>query len=208
MAGTYKVLSTWRKIRQKLFCPVCSQNEYKNVTKSDVKPKEKGTHRILALDQSTHANGWSIYDNQELINYGVHHCTLEKPLDRIIDISEWLTSMIYLWRPDEVGFEETNYNPKSNHNTFKLLSQLMGRLMLTAANHNCIVSTALISTWRAHWKIRGRSRRDKKKSAQYRVKEEFDISVNDDAAEAICIGKYLADTYQEEEKIVIGDWTM
>lgn len=204
----HKVITTWRKARKNFNCPVCQNNEYKTITDSDIIPKPKGAHRILALDQSSQINGWSVYDNLELVNYGVYNCSMEKPVDRMVDISEWLTSMIYLWNPDEVGFEETNYNPRSNHNTFKLLSQVMGRLMLTAAQHDRVVSTALISSWRAHWEIKGRSRADKKKSAQYRVKQEFDISVSDDEAEAICIGRYLATEYQEKGKIIIGDWTM
>lgn len=204
----HKVITTWRKARRSFDCPVCHNNEYKTVTNSDIKVKPKGVHRVLALDQSSQINGWSVYDDLELVNYGVYSCSMEKPIDRMVDISEWLTSMIYLWKPDEVGFEETNYNPKSNHNTFKLLSQVMGRLMLTAAQNECEVTTALISSWRAHWQIKGRSRADKKKSAQHRVKQEFDISVTDDEAEAICIGRYLATEYQDKGKTIIGDWSM
>lgn len=204
----HKVFSTWRKIRRKLSCPVCEQNTYKNVKKDDIKKKESGVYRILALDQSSTVSGWSVYDDQRLVGYGTYECTKNKHLDRIVNISEWLTSMIHLWQPDEVGVEETQYNQNSNHNTFKLLSQLMGALMLTAALQECNVSTALIASWRGHWEIKGRARADKKRSAQKRVKEKFDISVSNDEAEAICIGGYLADQYQEQDKVIIGEWSM
>lgn len=201
----HKVHSTWRKLRNKVECPVCMSNKYKQVNERPVR-KKAGVHRVLAIDQSSRANGYSVFDDTELVTYGVYECTKDTPLERIVDISEWLINMIHLWKPDEVGFEETQYNSRTNHNVFKLLSQVMGACMLTAAREETNVRTVLIATWRHHCGVKGRSRVDQKRSAQFLVKEWYDISVTDDESDAICLGKYFSETYKQKEEVIIGEW--
>lgn len=201
----HKVTNTWKGLRNKVSCPVCNSNKYIN---SGMKPirKKAGVYRILAIDQSSKVNGYSIFDGDELVTYGIFETTKETALERMIDICEWLISMISIWKPDEVGFEETQYNAKSNHNTFKTLTKILGAAMITVARENVKVNTVLISTWRSHCKIKGTHRADKKRSAQQRVKEWYDISVSDDEGEAICIGKYFSEQYKAAEEVLIGEW--
>ena len=202
----HKVHSTWKKIRSRAICPICQNNKNKQIVNIKAIPKKKDVYRVLAVDQSSRKNGYAIYDDKELIAYGVYESTSTSPLERMVDISDWLSSMIAEWKPDLVGFEETQYNPKQRmgHDVFKLLSQVMGAVMLTAARSNVIVKTVLIPTWRGHCKIKGRSRVDQKRSAQLIVKELYDISVTDDESDAICIGKYFSDIHREKDKIIIG----
>lgn len=58
------------------------------------------------------------------------------------------------------------------------------------------------NTWRAHCGVKGQKRADKKRSMQLLVKEWFDITVTDDEADAIGIGKYVADFFQKQTQIV------
>ena len=51
------------------------------------------------------------------------------------------------------------------------------------------------NTWRHHCGVTGRTRIDKKRSMQNKAKEWYDITVTDDEADAIGIGKYVADLY-------------
>lgn len=51
------------------------------------------------------------------------------------------------------------------------------------------------NTWRHHCGVTGRTRIDKKRSMQNKAKEWHDITVTDDEADAIGIGKYVADLY-------------
>lgn len=199
------VETTWGKLRNKRVCPVCVSNVKKKITNIAAVPKT-GEYRILALDQSSHRTGYSIYDGKALISYGVFESTKVDPLDRIVDLCAWLDNMIANWQPDEVGMEETQYQPNAiGHDVFKLLSQVMGALMITAARAKCKVNTVLIATWRHHCGVKGRYRADQKRSAQMLVKQWHDITVSDDESDAICIGKYFADTHMEVEKQVIGD---
>jgi len=57
------------------------------------------------------------------------------------------------------------------------------------------------AVWRQHCGVKGTSRADKKMSMQMLVKKWFDISVRDDASDAIGIGKYVADTNLNQFKI-------
>jgi hypothetical protein len=59
-------------------------------------------------------------------------------------------------------------------------------------------------TWRKHNGIKGKSRADKKKSAQLLVKEIYQKEVSQDEADAICIGRYGLTLYKE---ISFSEWT-
>ena len=203
------VETTWEKLRAKRFCPTCAANLKKKVANMSA-VKKGAAYRVLALDQSSHKTGYSVYDGKQLISYGVFESSKLDPIDRLKDIGAWLNSMIANWQPDLVGFEDTQYNPGGDdkdairaHDTFKLLSQVMGVVIITAVNAGCKVKTVLIPTWRHHCKVRGNKRADQKRSAQLLVKEWHDITVTDDESDAICIGKYFADKHTDTP--VIGD---
>ena len=205
---------TWAELRGKFRCPVCTKNLKKKITNISATPKGEA-YRILALDQSSRKTGYSIYDGTNLVAYGVYESTSDGLINRIKDVCDWLDSMIVMWQPDEVGLEETLYNQNfaqgrdgvANHDTFRLLTQVMGALIVTAARANCVVGIVKIATWRHHCGVKGRSRADQKRSAQMLVKKWHDISVTDDESDAICIGKYFADE-QDNKKLMIGseDW--
>lgn len=199
------VESTWGKLRNKLVCPVCINNVTRKIANISAKPKTD-LFRILALDQSSHKTGYSIYDGKELISYGVYETQNGTQLERIVEVCDWLNSMINNWKPDLVAMEETQYNTTGGvgHDVFKLLSQVMGAIMLTAARNKCDVDSVLIPTWRHYCGVKGNKRTDQKRSAQLLVKKWYDVTVTDDESDAICIGKYFADKYAEKED-VIGD---
>ena len=58
------------------------------------------------------------------------------------------------------------------------------------------------NTWRAHCGVKGKARADRKKSMQLLVKEWYDVSVSDDIADAVGIGKYVSDTHKKKTEIV------
>ena len=204
----HKVHTTWKKLRSKQECPICRNNINKQMADIRAIPKKKGVFRTLALDQSSRINGYAIYDNDTLITYGIYETTSYKSVDRIVDICDWLTSIIQAWHPDLIGIEETQYNPNSymGHDVFKLLSQVMGAVMLTAARCEKEIESVRIPVWRKHCGVKGKSRVDQKRSAQFLVKQWYDITVTDDVSDAICIGKYFSDIEKEKRSTVIGEW--
>ena len=89
----HQILLPYKKVRNKWLCPVCNQNTFFQMDEK-VLAKPKGARRIIALDQSTHITGYSIYDNKELIKYGIFEVDGEDEISRDHTLKNWLVSMI------------------------------------------------------------------------------------------------------------------
>lgn len=196
----HKVYTTWGKLREKVFCPTCQVNVYKNMAK-EIDPKPKNGSRILALDQSTWRTGWSIFDSGKLTRYGLFVANLDDEAERFVEVKEWLTSMIQNWDPDVLGIEGIQYQKNFGVTTFQTLARLQGVLMALAVDLKIPLVIAPTASWRALCGVKGKARADRKKSMQLIVKEEFDVMVNDDCADAIGIGKYVSSKYSPNVEI-------
>lgn len=196
----HRVYTSWRKLRNKKNCPVCSQNEFKE-QEDKVIIKRSGEKRVLALDQATYTSGWSIFSNGELLRYGTFETQLSDEIARDTTIKNWLISMIQNWQPDLIALEGIQFQQNMGVTTFEVLARLQGILMNCA--YECEIPYILChtQTWRAHCGVKGKARADKKKSMQLLVKKWFDISVSNDHADAIGIGKFAAETHFQKPKI-------
>lgn len=199
----------WRKNHE---CPVCKLNPLNNVKEIKVPRKIVGDYRVLALDQSTQANGWAIFDNKKLICYGKITLTQATSAERINGLKEWLISLISNSNPDLIAIEDIQLQqmgPKSGDNiqgvtTYKVLAQLQGVLINHFFANKIPYEIANVSKWREYCQIKGKARADKKRNAQLKVKEWYDVSVSQDEADAICIGKYICET--THKKVVMNNW--
>jgi hypothetical protein len=86
--------------------------------------------------------------------------------------------------------------------TFEALARLQGCLMLTCLDLGVTYEICPTNTWRAHCKVKGQSRTDKKRSMQLLTKKWFDVTVSEDEADAIGIGKYMAEVIVRNTQIV------
>lgn len=194
---------SYEKWRRGAFeCPICKQNQY---YKSDnIAVKKKG-YRILAFDQASITSGWAVFDDEELIKYGKWSSEGTHSTERIAKTKYWVASMIQKWNPDEVIFEDIQLQKFGEGNeavlTFKKLAHLQGVLKNYCYENQIMYSVVPSATWRAHVEIKGRTRQDKKKSAQLKVKRFYDISVTQDEADAILLGRYGAYTHKSTEVI-------
>lgn len=207
------VYSSWRKIRNKAECPVCKKNIYKE-REQKIIPKQKDKKRVLALDQATHITGYSIYDGNELIKFGIFETQREDEIQRDNELKNWLINMINIWNPDHIGLEDiqlqqfgegkSEFSTKNGVGiqTYKILAHLQGILMETCYELGLTYTICSPGTWRAHCGVKGKTKSDKKKSMQIKVKDWFDISVTNDEADAIGIGKYVADSYNPKPAII------
>ena len=201
------VCAPWKKVRKLQECPVCKQNAHKTNKPLVVEPKKKGQKRILALDQATHITGWSIYDGQQLIRYGTFSTNQKDEIARISTVKNWLISMIENWKPDFVAIEGIQFQDESSGNkmgvtVFQGLARLQGVLMETCYAQKIDYTVCPTNTWRNHCGVKGRYRADKKRSMQLIAKKWYDISLTDDEADAVGIGKYAADL----NKIEVVNW--
>lgn len=198
----HRVYNTWKKIRKKRECPVCIQNQLKDI-ESNIIPKKKDEFRILALDQATRISGWAIFSNGNLIKYGIFETQLENEIQRDIQIKNWLISIIKNWNIDFVALEGIQYEEKFGVVTFAMLARLQGILMGILEEMEIDYTICHTATWRNFCKVKGKTRADRKKSMQLKVKEWYDITVNNDCADAIGIGHYAIN---KTKKPKIENW--
>ncbi len=192
----HEVQTPWKKLRGHFECPICNQNVFKNQETNIISKKTKTT-RVLVLDQATQNTGFSIFDNGELIRYGVYHATGANEAARIYLIKNWLINMITNWEPDWVGiegiqFQEESSGRKMGVTVFQALARLQGVLIDTCYTMNVKYDICPTNTWRGYCGVKGRARADKKKSMQALAKQWYDVSVTDDEADAIGIGRYFS----------------
>lgn len=201
----HTVYNSWKKLRNKFECPICKKNQYKDSAK--IISKQKNVRRILALDQATHITGWAIFDNDKLVTFGKFKSTLEHEEERTNQIKNWLVNMISNWQPDEVGIEDIHFQGTTSSGdpigikTYKVLAHLQGVLIDTLFEQKITFKICPPATWREHCQVKGKTSSDKKRSMQKKVKDWFDINVTNDEADAIGIGKYMADTLTKWESV-------
>ena len=203
----HRVYAPWKKIRQKRVCPICQQNF--EIKEQKIIPKKKNKIRILALDQATYITVWSIFDGAELIKFGKFETSLNEEIERDNAIKIWLISMINNWKPDHIGLEGIQLQEKSEQRKmgvtdFETLARLQGILMETAYENGIPFHICPTNTWRANCGVKGISRSDKKRSMQLLAKQWYDITLADDEADAIGIGRYLSETVGKT--VIVENW--
>lgn len=185
-------------------CPICKQNQYYH---SDNIAVKKGGYRILAFDQASITSGWSVFDDQELVKYGKWTSDGTSSTDRISKTKYWFASMIQTWNPDEVVLEDIQLQKsgkeegEQNVQVFKKLAHLQGVLKNYLYEMGYDYKVVPPATWRALSQIKGKSRTEKKKSAQMKVKKLYDISITQDEADAILIGRWAANEHKQNDLI-------
>ena len=202
----HTIYAPWKKLRNKIECPICKQNIYKN-TETKVVSKKKGEKRILALDQATKVTGYAIYDGEELVKYGTFSTYKDSQEDKFSEVRGWLINMINIWQPEFVGFEgiqlqdNVSGGQKMGVTTFEALARLQGVIMITCKEMNIPFEIYPTNTWRQACGVKGRARPEKKRSMRQLAKKWFDITVTEDEADAIGIGKHTASQFGKAHTI-------
>ena len=203
----HKVYAPYKKIRDKWECPICRTNSYYSFSETII-PKKSGVQRSVGLDQATHITGYAIFDNKQLVYAGTFEASAQDEIERDIEIKNWLLQLLLNWKIDIVGLEDIQLQQFDNKlvgvTTYRTLARLQGILMAACKENGTMYVMCAPATWRSHCDVKGRTRTDKKRSMQIKVKEWFDITVSDDVADAIGIGKYISDT--QKKNVEIFDW--
>lgn len=209
----HTVYQTYDKFRKNHICPICARKELNTKDNIERKPKAKGVKRVLALDQATKVSGWSVFDNDLLIKYGKFATKSNEQDIRIEEVKNYLINMIDFWKPDKVILEDIQlqqFGTKSSNNiegvtTFKTLARLQGVLINTLLEYEIPYEVVHTAVWREHCGVKGKSRSDKKRSAQLIVKDIYNVNVTQDEADAICIGLYGSQNLIEKSKMLIWE---
>ena len=194
----HKVFFSLKQWRRKQECPTCSANVYTTLKDAITVQKKSGTYRILSLDDSTTITGWSVFDNNSLIGFGKFQSEKRNPTERISEMKQWMLSMVAKWKPDLVAIEDIQQ--QENVQIFKVLAQLQGVLVNALFENKYEFDIIHVATWRSHCQVKGKSRAELKKDAQLKIKNWYDVTVTQDEADAICLGRCAVNEYSKNNE--------
>ena len=148
--------------------------------------------KVLALDLSTKSTGWAIFEGKELIDKGCVVATSPNVLNRISTIVEELKVIHNRYLPQRVIVEEVlPEDVGHNSSVFKALMYLQALVAVEFNKYGKTLEFYTASEWRRKCGIRtGRGiKREQLKAADVKfVKDNYHLDVNDDIADAVCIG--------------------
>lgn len=187
----HKIYISWGKLRQKKECPICKNKQKLDFTKNI---------RILSLDQSTKITGYAIFENENLIQSGIIKVKDTNEIARLSEMKKKIIDLINSYKPNLIVIEDIQLQSEFGVTTYKALAHLQGIILEYCFSNHInykIISSAI---WRAHCKIRGKNRQDKKKEMQQLIKNKYNINVSDDEADAIGIGLATIEINKKEIK--------
>lgn len=162
---------------------------------------------IMAIDASSKSSGWSVFEDNKLIDYGCISASSTDLIKRIQKMIEGFDDTLSKYKINKIILEEvrpdTGFN--SNTNVWKALTWLQAAIAFLVHEKYPQTEIEYIypSSWRSKIGIRtGRGiKRETLKEADIKyVKEHFGIDVNDDIADSICINcSYWINTKEEPE---------
>lgn len=161
---------------------------------------------LLALDQSSHITGYSIFIDGKLENYGKFSFDDKDMGKRLLNIKNKIKDLITTYNIDNVVFEEIQLqaNVGNNIQTFKVLAEVYGTIELLLTELNIPYSTIMASSWKSILGIKGKNRTEQKRNAQQHVLDKYKIKVTQDEADSVCIGSSYLQRKQQTETF---DWS-
>jgi Holliday junction resolvasome RuvABC endonuclease subunit len=162
----------------------------KNNVKNGIKQMEEIKCRMITIDSSTKKSGIAIFDN------GIYkeHILLDYEKDnnmdsRFLKMTTEIMKILKTYEPDIIYIEEVVVD--RNMHSIRFLARLIGVVYGYSLLKDCEFNTIRPTEWRSQLNFvqgTGHKRDDLKQQAIDYVKKEFNLDVNDDEADAICIG--------------------
>lgn len=199
----HEIITTYGRWRNTHKCPDCKKEESKD---KEVEPDPNARGCTIAIDQALNTSGYAVFDGPRLIKSGTSTQTQFTQVEKMASVKQWVLQLCKEYNPTRVLIEDIqleqnltkgeNGRFKDNGDnvigvtTFKSLAQLQGVLLNAFFEQGIEVVVVFSGTWRKALCIKGRSRTDRKRSAQLKVKDWYGLVVSEDEAEAICMGRY------------------
>lgn len=165
---------------------------------------------ILSLDLSTKSSGWAVFEDKKLKEYGCITSASTDLVKRIYIMRDGIKEILNKYTIEKVIVEEVR--PEGgfgvgNLQTHRALMWLQAAIgfLLHDEFKKVEIEYVYPSSWRSSCGIkngRGVKRLSQKEADIEFVQETYGIKVNDDIADAICIGH--AQVYQESEDLNWG----
>lgn len=181
-------------------CPECDKSiDFSNPTEV---PDKGDKYRVIAFDQATEHFGLSIFDDGKLIYYKLFVFT-GSAINRMVKIRKMIDELVIKqWKPDYIVFEDIQY--QNGYITFKTLAMLLGVVHEVCQANDIPFECVSPNVWRKYAGTCGKTRQEEKMLSIAVVKEKYNVSVTDDVAEAILIGRYGAAHHYAEAPMLFG----
>lgn len=149
--------------------------------------------KILSLDLSSKSSGYAIFEDKQLIDYGCITAGSANLFRRIEKMTQELELILQEYPDIKHVYIEDVYPEDVHHNIqiYKALTYLQGEVLHLLDKYNLNNTFFTASEWRAKCGIRtgrGVKRESLKPKDIAFVRNQFNLQVNDDVADAICIG--------------------
>lgn len=165
----------------------------------------KNEFRMVSVDSSTKKTGISLFINGELQETKlIDLSSCKEPTDeRINMMGSALIILLSTWHPSMVYAEE----PKGHGSNLELvrkLAEVLGVIRGWCIDNSAEYHEVKPSEWRSYLGLKqgGKVKREelKRESIEY-VRNKYNILVNDDVADSICIGDAMISKYNEDNEI-------
>lgn len=146
--------------------------------------------KILTLDLSTKSSGYCVGQNEIIQQHGCITASEKDVEKRIIKMRNQISKIIQKHNPKKIIMQQVR--PEYNSRTNKVLMWLQAAIVIASYEISPKIQCQFVgaSEWRAAIKIkqgRGIKRNQLKPQDIQYVKNKYNITVNDDQADAICI---------------------
>lgn len=148
--------------------------------------------KTLAIDASTKSSGIAIFQQGKLIHY---ECLIQNDRNvykRIDNMSNRIVEICKKYKPTNIVMEEVlPQDVKQNQSVYKALIYLQGEAITKLGVLGYKVDLYVVGHWRRICGIHtgpGVKREALKAASQRLVKMIYNINVNDDISDAICLG--------------------
>ena len=156
---------------------------------------------MIAFDSSTKITAYAIYKGKRLVTYECIRCKEKEMNDRLKTMSLSILDLLKEVKPDIVYIEDTVVVRDAL--TQRFLTRLQGVVYGYCLLHDCDFNTIRPTSWR---KLAGinqskKKRKELKQEAIDMIKDELEMDVDNDMAEAILSG-YAALKKENEDLIL------
>lgn len=185
--------TSFENVRSAAFeCPNCDSS-ITFVNPKEIPTKEPNVKRIISFDQATENFGLAIFDNGKLVFYQLYNFR-GSLVNRLMKIRNFLKEFVFeKWQPDKIIMEDIQYQ-NNGLLTYKALAMLLGVVQELCEEEEVEYEAVSPNVWRKYAGTAGKTRREEKMLSVAVVKDKYGITVIDDIAEAILIGRYAVKT--------------
>lgn len=152
---------------------------------------------VISLDQAMKTTGWCVFENKKIVDCGTFKVIEKADIgQRLVEFMSKISDLYNKYHFDHLVFEDIQQQ-HGDVSTYKKLAYVQSAIYIWCYEHNINCTVYAPSSWR---KITGgnygKKRDEQKKVAIDNVLKWYNIEVDSDTADAICIGK----AFFEEDK--------